>query len=42
MSNKEFWKTTPREMLALIDVHCQIHDPDRKKEEPIAFIDQVM
>ena len=42
MSETEFWKTTPREMLALVDIHCQINDPDKKKEGPTAFIDQVL
>ena len=41
MSELEFWRSTPREMMALVDVHCQINDPD-KKEEPIIGIDQVL
>ena len=42
MSEREFWSSTPREMMALIAVHDQINNPDSKKKQPVAYIDQVM
>ena len=38
MSESEFWKSTPREMKALLDVHIEINNP----KPPKKFIDKVL
>jgi len=38
MSEKEFWRSTIREMKALIDEHIKANDPRPRKK----FIDEVL
>jgi len=42
MGEDEFWRSTLREIMALIRVHNEVNDPKRKKKRPMAFIDQVL
>jgi len=41
MGKEEFWKSTLREIMALVRVHNEVNDPKRKKKKPMVFIDQV-
>ena len=38
MNKKEFWRSTIREIKALIDVHIEINDPKAKRK----FIDEIL
>lgn len=38
MTDLEFWKSTPREMKALIDIHIEINTVKPRKK----FIDEIM
>lgn len=38
---EDFWKMTPREFNALMEVHVDINNP-KKKQKPMAYIDQVL
>lgn len=42
MGENEFWRSTLREIMALIRVHNEVNDPKRKKKKPMKFIDQVL
>jgi len=47
MSEHKFWRSTPRKLLALLNVHFEV-SPDyaqgresKKEEPPMAYIDQI-
>lgn len=48
MSEKEFWRCTPRKLWSLTNVHVKTHDPDGKGSDSnhtgaqTGFIDQVL
>jgi len=42
MSEKEFWRCSPRKLYALLDVHSEIHGGEKKKKPKMGFIDQVL
>jgi hypothetical protein len=44
MSDKEFWKCTPRKLTTLLDVHIEMNtsrDEQKDKKEKKVFIDQI-
>ena len=42
MSEEEFWRTTPRELNALVKVHIEVNTPKKKKKGITGYIDQVL
>ena len=43
MSEKEFWRCSPRKLYALLDVHMEMMIGKKKKEKSkMGFIDQVL
>jgi len=43
MSEKKFWRTYPRKLKALLDVHVEINSTEGKgkRQNPEVFIDQI-
>lgn len=41
MSEIEFWKCTPRKLMALYDVHKQVKGIETQEEEQEVFADQI-
>jgi hypothetical protein len=42
MSEKEFWRCSPRKLYALLDVHMEMMIGKKKKKPKMGFIDQVL
>ena len=41
-TDNNWWKMTPREFNSLMRIHIEINDPESKKEEKLASIDNVL
>lgn len=39
MSDKDFWRCTPRKLISLLNVHIEVHE---SKRTPRAFIDEIL
>lgn len=42
MSPGMFWKTTPRKLGLLMEVHIEVNKSDNKTKRPTGYIDQVI
>lgn len=40
-SEEEFWRSTPRKLMTMICLQKLANSPNKKKEKPTGFIDEV-